>query len=381
MNTNTDSRTEKRPTVFSTASDPDPPDDGFEWYRGQVHVHTNHTDKTDAVQWYKRHGYDFVVVTDLNYATRVDGLKAVYDEPERFVVVPGIETSAVHDGTIHDVMGYGGAPATVQSDDTRSVTVPSEPGPETYRRQARLIAEAGGVPAIAHPNLTWAAGAETITSVDPDVLRHFEMITTEPGMNDAGGGGRPSTTAIWDEVLSTGRELYAIAADDAHHFDRIGPETRPVDGTMRTQAPALPGRTSVFVRARELSAGAVVDAIRRGDFYSVKHGLTLPIEFERIAVDDVGISLELPTGSKDIGWTSDARNPTRYRTVFLGVDTATAADASGAVGGDAEVLERDTSDSPSYAFTGSERYVRARVEGSDGAVAWTQPVFPDGPDR
>ena len=30
---------------------------------------------------------------------------------------------------------------------------------------------------------------------------------------------------------------------------------------------------------------------------------------------------------------------------------------------------------PVYRFTGSEKYVRARVESSSGAKAWTQPAF------
>ncbi len=370
----------------------------FEWYRGQLHAHTNVHDKSDVVQWYKEHGYDFVAVTDLNYATPVEGLQSVYDEPEKFLVVQGIETSTYYEGTIHDVMGYGGTPRDVRFDsvvsegregflesetiqqpaESRAVTVPSEPATETYTLQADRLSEAGCLPAIAHPNLTWAAGAEEILSVDSDLLSHFEMVTTEPGMNDNGGGGHPSTMEIWDRVLSTGRKLYAIAADDSHHFERLGPEVRPVEGEMRTYAPSLPGRTSVFVRARELSAGAILDSVRRGDFYSVKHELTLPIVFEEIAVDENGIELKLPTDSKDIGWTSTIHNPTRYQTSFIGTEGEPNDEVETDV---AEVLKTDSSNTPSYSFTGSELYVRARVEGSDGAVAWTQPVFLDGRHR
>jgi hypothetical protein len=38
-------------------------------------------------------------------------------------------------------------------------------------------------------------------------------------------------------------------------------------------------------------------------------------------------------------------------------------------------LKVDESRSPSYRFKGNELYVRARVQDSDGGVAWTQPVF------
>lgn len=385
------------PHVFSPSALTESDSTDFEWYRGQLHAHTNVHDKSDVVQWYKEHGYDFVAVTDLNYATPIDGLQSVYNEPEQFIIMQGIETSTYHDGKIHDVMGYGGTPRKVQFEsvvspvrddfsepattqqpaESRAVTVPSEPAKETYTLQATQLAEAGCIPALAHPNLTWAASAEEILAVDADVLSHFEMITTEPGMNDKGGGGHPSTMEIWDEVLSTGRTLYAIAADDSHHFDRVGPETRPVEGEMRTHAPSLPGRTSVFVRARELSTEAILNGIERGDFYSVRHELTLPIEFDEIAVDETGIRLQLPTESKDIGWTSNTHNPTRYQTSFIGVETSQTDNIQKDT---SKVLKTDTSSSPSYSFTGRELYVRARVEGSDGAVAWTQPVFLDGRD-
>lgn len=378
--------------VFSPTALTESENDKFEWYRGQLHAHTNVHDKSDVVQWYKQHGYDFAAVTDLNYATPVGGLKSVYDEPEQFLVMQGIETSTYYEGAIHDVMGYGGTPQKVRFDsvvstvrddffepettqqpaESRGVTVPSEPAKETYKLQTARLSEAGCLPAIAHPNLTWAAGAEEILSVDPGVLSHFEMITTEPGMNDKGGGDHPSTMEIWDKVLSTGRTLYAIAADDSHHFERFGPEKRPVEGEMKTYAPSLPGRTSVFVRAQELSSNSILDGLRRGDFYSVKHELTLPIVFEKITVNENKIELQLPTDSKDIGWTSSIHNPTRYRTSFIGIK----GDANPEIREDeSEVLKIDESNTPSYSFTGSELYVRARVDGSDGAVAWTQPVF------
>lgn len=380
-------------TVFSPKSISNNSNE-YNWYRGQLHIHTNVHDKSDVVQWYKEHGYDFATITDLNYATPISELKSVYDEPEQFITIHGIETSTYHEGNIHDVMGYGGSPRDVHFDsivpsmkedelekttgqkttDSRSVTVPSEPAMQTYKLQANRLSKAGCLPAIAHPNLTWAAGAEEILNIDPDVLSHFEMITTEPGMNDEGGGGHPSTTDIWDQVLSTGRTLYAIAADDSHHFDRFGPETRPVEGEMRTYAPSLPGRTSVFVRSRELSTDAILDALRRGDFYSVKHDLTLPIEFNKISVDEERIQLQLPTDSKDIGWTSGTHNPTRYQTTFIGKNGMPVDEVQD---NPSEVLKRDNSNEPTYSFSGSELYVRARVEGSDGAIAWTQPVFLD----
>lgn len=61
------------------------------WWRGQVHIHTNLTEPANAVSWYKYHGYNFAIISDLNYATPVEGLNSVYGAPGRFLVIPGIE--------------------------------------------------------------------------------------------------------------------------------------------------------------------------------------------------------------------------------------------------------------------------------------------------
>jgi hypothetical protein len=45
------------------------------------------------------------------------------------------------------------------------------------------------------------------------------------------------------------------------------------------------------------------------------------------------------------------------------------------IGEGGKVLGRSFDPKAVYRYTGSEKYVRARVESSSGARAWTQPVF------
>jgi len=224
-----------------------------------------------------------------------------------------------------------------------------------------MIRSVGGIPAIAHPNLNWSVTVDDIVKTDAAIIRHLEIFTAEPGMNDLGGGGRPSTEEMWDQVLSTGRLLYGLVADDAHHFYDFAPQSFYHEAAPATVYPALPGRTSVFVYAKELSAKKILAAIDRGEFYAVKHHLTHPIEFKVYKADKNGIHITLPNIDKDVGWSLPGHNNTKYRTFFIGKD--------------GKVLKRDESANPSYQFKGDELYVRARVECSDGAVAWTQPVF------
>jgi hypothetical protein len=169
-------------------------------------------------------------------------------------------------------------------------------------------------------------------------------------MNNLGGGGKPSTEQIWDEVLSSGRVMYGTAVDDSHHFYEFV--------SSRTMAAPLsnPGRAWIMVRAGALSVKALLDALNSGDFYS-STGVIL-ISYEASTTE---VRIGLSDRAQDLGWTAPDSNPQLYRTQFIGK------------GG--EVLKVDESLSPTYKFTGKELYMRARITNSDGQIAWTQPVF------
>ena len=112
---------------------------------------------------------------------------------------------------IVDTIGIGiSGPAGLPGGDTVSAVLDSE---------ARAIRAVGGLPIAAHPNLTYAlTAADLLASDKTEGPRFFEVWNTEPGMNNLGGGGKPSTEQIWDAVLSSGRVLYGTAVDDCHHF-------------------------------------------------------------------------------------------------------------------------------------------------------------------
>ena len=328
------------------------------WWRGQVHIHTNWTAVDDAVSWYRYHQYNFVSITDLNEVTSVSGIKSLFDAPGKFLVIPGVELSVASGGKFFDTLGLGGD-SNRMLDAWRKQSTRHAVG--SLNRQARSINEAGGLAVAAHPNFAWSWNDKHLLKTDPATVRHFELRNAEHGMNDLGGGGRPSTEEMWDNVLSTGRPLYALATDDSHHFDDFGTDDFFAGGIPYVQAKALPGRTSIFVRARELTPEAILSAISSGDMYAAYHPTNLPIEFDSYTADQNGIRLKLPAVANDKGNTQPGVNLTRYRTHFIGR------------GG--RVLKVDESRRPSYRFTGTERYVRVRVQDSDGGLAWTQPVF------
>src|SRR5688572_22013647 len=76
------------------------------WYKGNTHTHTLNSDGDTApdevVRWYREHGYQFLVLSDHNFLTSVDGINALFGADERFLVIPGeevtdrFETKSIH---------------------------------------------------------------------------------------------------------------------------------------------------------------------------------------------------------------------------------------------------------------------------------------------
>lgn len=324
------------------------------WFKGVVHAHANWgvpqlptTAPDVVVRWYREHNYNFVSVTDLNYYTPPDGLKALFDAPGRFLVVPGSEPSKVPiqpGNKIVDTIGIGiSGPVDPPQGDTVAAVLDSE---------AKAIRRAGGLPIAAHPNLTYAlTAADLLASDQTSRPRFFEVWNTEPGMNNLGGGGKPSTEQIWDEVLSSGRVMYGTAVDDSHHFYDF-------TSSRATGSPlSNPGKAWIMVRAHELSTPALLEALNRGDFYA-----TTGVIIESYETSSTSIRINLSDRTRDLGWSAPGANPQLYRTDFIGK------------GG--TVLKHDETLNPRYEFTGQELYVRAKITNSDGQVAWTQPLFP-----
>ena len=323
------------------------------WYKGIVHAHANWgaaqlptTSPDVVVRWYREHNYNFVSITDLNYYTPTEGLKALFDAPGRFLIVPGSEPSKdpIQPGNkIVDTIGIGiNGPVEAPTGETVSAVLDSE---------ARAIRRAGGLPIAAHPNLTYALTAADLAASDrTSGPRFFEVWNTEPGMNNLGGGGKPSTEQIWDEVLSGGRVMYGTAVDDSHHFHEF-------TASREARTPlSNPGKAWIMVRAPELTVKALIEAMNRGDFYA-----TTGVILAAYEVNATSIRIGLDDRTHDLGWSLPGANPQLYRTEFIGRN--------------GEVLKVDESLKPSYQFTGKELYVRAKITSSDGQVAWTQPVF------
>jgi hypothetical protein len=297
------------------------------WYRGNLHTHTVNSDGDsspyDVMGWYKRHGYQFLVLTDHN--TFTDPAPFDSNPSDNFLLIGGEEITNAK--TVHvNAIGISRAiPA--QSGETAT---------ELLQASIDAVRAQNGVPLINHPNYVWAFTAKDMQPLKRTGL--LEIASGHPLVNHAGDGTVPSTEQMWDQLLSAGVRLFAVAVDDAHNFRE-----------EFTRERANPGRAWVVVRAPALTREHIVASLNDGNFYASTG----------VALKDVHATGESLT--VDVEPPAATGSPSRFRVVFIGRE--------------GRVLSTSNETPARYTFTGNEQYVRARIEDSNGLRAWTQPVL------
>ena len=191
----------------------------------------------------------------------------------------------------------------------------------------RILAQ-GAVPHVNHPNYLYTLSIEDLLECGD-----FGMVEVANGhsvVHNEGDETHPSTEVIWDSLLSSGRQVWGIASDDAHHFQHWGAEY------------ANPGRGWLHVEADSARLGEVLDALRIGRFYC-SSGLALSA-YDTSATD---VSLELAD------------------------DTATIE----LIGPGGAVLDTVEGQRATFKLTAVSGYARIKASAADGRKLWTQPIF------
>lgn len=296
------------------------------WFKGNLHTHTTESDGDTApdhvAEWYHEHGYQFLVLSDHNHLTILDSPP---EEKARWpLLIPGEEVTALfEERPIH--IGAIGIDHLVEPQTGESVV-------DTIQQNVDSIKRVSGLAAINHPNYKWAFDHREIAEVQGAWA--MEVFNGHHAVNSFGGGGRRSTEAMWDWLLSRGMHIYGIATDDAHHFQReFGPRR------------SNPGRGWVMVDAQDLRAESLLESMSRGEFYC-----------------STGVALgELHMGSREVVVEIQQESDFAYTTVFVGQNGRRLGEEHGL--------------SARYTLGGGESYVRAEVHASNGERAWTQPLF------
>ena len=219
------------------------------WYRGDLHMHTAHSDGSCASQAGKpvpcplfltveaavRRGLDFIAITDHNTTSQYDDERELQPYFDKLLLIPGRELTTFY--------GHANAFGATSFIDYR-VGTNHVPDVNSMFRQARTL---GAIVSINHPEsptgeICMGCGWTPATPVDWKLVTAIEVIN---------GGGRPATQ-FWEKQLREGHRLIAIGGSDNHHAD------------WPAERPASIGHPTTVVYARSLSVADILDGIRSG---------------------------------------------------------------------------------------------------------------------
>jgi len=299
------------------------------WFKGNTHAHTTYSDGDSppevVVDWYAEHGYDFLFLTDHNALIPDDHLARLQRRGPAIWQGEEITMAAVH------VNGLG----------LRRLITPAQPGKsaaesrvredrsERIRWAVEQVREQGGVATVNHPNYLWTLTADDLEQAGDFGL--LEVANGHPGVANEGDDTHPSAEWIWDRLLSSGRQVWGVASDDAHHFQVWGERW------------ANPGRGWLQVEAASPRIHDCLEALRGGRFYA-----SSGLELADYRLDGGAVAVELAGGKARIEL----------------------------VGSGGRTLDTTDGQRASFGLHGvASPYVRLRASDAAGNRLWTQPIF------
>ena len=241
---------------------PSPLRTGLAWYRGDLHMHTGHSDGAcrsqsgarvpcpvfKTVQAAAERGLDFIAITDHNTNSQFEALRELQPYFDHVLLIPGREITTFH--------GHVNLFGPVGFVDFRL-------GTEHLRDLAALQTEVEklhGVLSINHPI---APSGENCmgcgwTVADTD----FRRIQAVEIVNAGGAESENSGIPFWEALLNRGLRITAVGGSDNHDPER--PQSQP--GSV--------GYPTTVVHAQNLTQQAVLEAIREGHVYLDLEGST-----------------------------------------------------------------------------------------------------------
>jgi len=287
------------------------------WLRGNLHTHTVNSDgrltPEEHAERYREAGYGFLAVTDHGEYVDTRGVGG-----GGLTMLQGEELSAGRTGagTLYHVIALGIGEA-----------LPFQEADPAVSPQAVIdhVNEVGGIAVLAHPYWSGLTHGEAMALKGIAAVEAYNHVCEL--LNDRG-----EAAAHWDHMLTAGRRVNALAVDDAHSKER---EHMPDDSFGGW----------VVAKCRDRSEKAILEALRRGLYYS-SSGPTI----SGVEVGDGEVSVTC-SPAKKIAFVS---------VPCLGVCFKAPGDSlTGA----------------SYSLRPGERYVRVQVTDSRGGRAWTNPVY------
>jgi hypothetical protein len=233
---------------------------GPAWFRGDLHMHTAHSDGQCPSQTGKmvpcplfftvdaaaRRGLDFIAITDHNASSQYDEMRELQPWFDKVLLIPGREIT-----TFQGHINFLG------STDFIDFRLESHLGGRTVPDVDTLLesaARVGAITSINHPlspsgEICLGCGWTPPTPVDMHLLTGVEAVnggSEQHGLSDL---------PFWNQQLNRGCRLSGIGGSDNHR------PMQPLDQTGSVGSP------TTVVYAAELSTPAILDGIRAGHVF------------------------------------------------------------------------------------------------------------------
>lgn len=229
---------------------------GPAWFRGDLHMHTAHSDGQCPSQTGKmvpcplfftvdaaaRRGLDFIAITDHNASSQYDAMRELQPYFDKLLLIPGREIT-----TFQGHINFLGSTDFVDFRLDGS-TVPD------VNTLLESAARVGAITSINHPlspsgEICLGCGWTPKTPVDMHLLTGVEAVnggSEQHGLSDL---------PFWNQQLNRGCRLTGIGGSDNHH------PMQPLDQTGSIGSP------TTVIYAADLSTPAILDGIRAGHVF------------------------------------------------------------------------------------------------------------------
>ena len=329
------------------------------WYRGDLHMHTAHSDGACAAQSgamvpcpvfrtleaAAARGLDFVAVTDHNTVSQDQDLRELQPYFDRLLLIPGMEVTTFH--------GHANVVGVSEPIDFRAVSGDRR----GLGRILEAVERAGGLVAINHPALPSGEACMgcgwTVPNTDFHRIQAVEVVNGGAVAIAGGLADSPlSGLAFWQARLNAGDRLTAIGGSDNH---------LPATPLAR---PGSVGSPTTVVRADNLSERAILAGIRAGHvFVDVEASGDRLIEVSAAAgarTAMMGDALAAPAGTA-VRFTVHGLHLAHDRWIAI-EDGRPHGDLAGVFAGDDEAA------SFSLAVDGARHWLRVEVRSAEGRL-------------
>lgn len=221
------------------------------WYRGDLHLHTQHSDGSCDSRSGRRtpcplfrtleaaaaRGLDFVAVTEHNTPAHFQDLAELQGYFDDLLLIPGREVTTFHGHM--NVLGMT-TPLDFQLGSARAPTLD---------RILDVAQAARALVSINHPGLP---SGEACMGCGWTAQTDWTRIPAMEVINGAQSRGPLSGRAAWRAQLDAGRRITALGGSDNH------------DAALDPGRPGAVGYPTTVVRAENLSQDAILDGLRAG---------------------------------------------------------------------------------------------------------------------